>query len=101
LGHRRWRWASMGVPLLTPWTPEIPMVCSVVHSPTPGASQVQLQVLQFLLQNPPSSQLLQLFSAGLADLPRPGCVAAAPPPAEASSSILDLLGFLCGGSRVR
>ena len=64
----------MGVPLLTaaahtPWTPEHPMVCSAVHSPTPEASQARLQVLQLLFQTPPLCQLLQLFSPGLADLP--------------------------------
>ena len=45
----------MGAPLLTtaahtPWTPEHPMVYSEGHSPTPEASQAQLQVLQLLLQ---------------------------------------------------
>ena len=74
----------MGVPLLTaaahtPWTPEHPMVCSAVHSPTPEASQARLQVLQLLFQTPPLCQLLQLFSPGLADLPGLDAVAAAPP----------------------
>lgn len=57
------------LPPAFPQTPQSPVFVLQSVSHCPEASQAELQVLQLLLQRPPPRQLLQLLSAGLADLP--------------------------------
>lgn len=80
-------------PQSTPWF--IPQ-----SLPTPEASQAQLQVLQLLLQSPPPGQLLQLLSAGLADLAGLDALLQLLHLPQLLAQVLHLLGFLCGGGRV-